>query len=385
MTAMVDNPSRDVVVVGGGIIGLSAAYSLACRGVASRVLDRRELGREASWAGAGMIPPLADRPSVHPAVALRSWSARLHAEWADRLREETGIDNGYRRTGGVDVAFTESEEHELRASAGRWKVEGITYERMISTDFARVEPALNPVLRVAYYLPDRAQIRNPWHLAALRKAVVGRGCRLSPWNGVEGFEARGGRVHAVRTSQGVIACGAVVVAAGAWSEMLLRSAGVEAPTPPVKGQIVLIRSDRPLIGRIIEHGRKYLVPRDDGRILIGATEEHAGFDARTTSRGVHDLLNAAMEVCPILERAEVETSWAGLRPGSIDGRPYIGIAPGYSNLYVATGHYRGGLQLSPATGEVVADMVTGATPRIDLSPFRVGREPDLTASDSIRS
>jgi glycine oxidase len=382
---MLDNPSRDVVVVGGGIIGLSVAYALACRGITSTVLDRRELGREASWAGAGMIPPLAERPAVHPSVELRSWSARLHSEWADRLREETGIDNGYRRTGGVDVAFAESEEHELRTSAGRWKVEGIAYERLLPNDFARVEPALSPRLRVAYYLPDRAQIRNPWHLQALTKAVLARGCRLSAWNGVEGFETRGGRIQAVRTNHGTIACDMVVVSAGAWSESLLRSAGIETPTPPVKGQIVLLRSDRPLIGRIIEHGKKYLVPRDDGRILIGATEENAGFDTRTTSRGVHDLLRAAMEVCPILERAEVETSWAGLRPGSIDGRPYIGLAPGYSNLYVATGHYRGGLQLSPATGEIVADMIAGAPPRIDLSPFRVDREPDLTASDSIRS
>ena len=133
--------------------------------------------------------------------------------------------------------------------------------------------------------------------------------------------------------------------------------GVQAPTPPLKGQIVLLRHDRPLLRRIVEHGKNYLVPREDGRVLIGATEEDAGFDTRTTPAAVRDLLSEALWLCPVLGQAEVEASWAGLRPGSIDTRPYIGPAPGYRNLIVATGHKRAGLQLSPATAELVADLV----------------------------
>lgn len=382
---MGENRISDVVIVGGGAIGLSVGYALAQRGILSTILDRRDMGREASWAGAGLIPPHNERSTVHPSVELRSWSARLHAEWAPMLLDETGIDNGFRRCGGVDVAMTEAEEHELRTSAGRWKVEGIVYERMHPGDFARVEPALSRELRVAYYLPDRAQIRNPWHLRALGAALVNRGCRLVPWNGVEGLEVHGGRIRGVRTSQGLLPCGTVVMAAGAWSGDLLEPIGVRAPTPPLKGQIVLLKHDRPLLRRIVEHGKNYLVPREDGRILLGATEEHAGFDTRTTSIGVQGLLKMALDLCPVLAQAEVETAWAGLRPGSIDGRPYLGQAPGFENLYLATGHQRAGLQLSTGTGEIVADLIEGKKPTMDISQFRVDREPDFSCTDSIRS
>src|SRR5271156_5649506 len=134
-------PNSDVIIVGGGVIGLSIAYVLAREGVLATLLDRRELGREASWAGAGMIPPHTERLAGHASVALRSWSATLYPDWTARLRAETGIDNGYRRTGGVDVAWTAAEDTELRSAAGRWRRERITYERMEPADFHRVEPA----------------------------------------------------------------------------------------------------------------------------------------------------------------------------------------------------------------------------------------------------
>lgn len=375
------NPS-DIVIIGGGVIGLSTAYALAREGIRSTILDRREFGREASWAGAGMLPPESERPAGHPLAALRSHSSRLYPEWSAALRDETGIDNGYRRSGGVDVAWTAEEDQALRASAGRWRVEGIAYERLAPGDFGRVEPALNPELRAAYFLPDRAQIRNPRHLRALAEALAGRGAVLRPGLAASGFETAGGRVTAVATAEGPIPCGCAIIAAGPWSAGLLAPLGVHAPTPPVKGQIVLLRGDRPLLSRIVEHGRNYLVPRDDGRILVGATEEDAGFDTRTTSAGVRDLLDEAIRLCPVLAEAEVEAAWAGLRPGSIDSRPYLGLAPGYGNLIVATGHKRSGLQLSPGTAEVIVDLVLGRPPRIDLGAFQVGREP-LEVDDEV--
>ncbi len=319
--------SDDVVIVGGGVIGLSIAYALAREGLSPTVLDRRELGREASWAGAGLIPPIADRDEVDPAakinplVALRSWSARLYPEWTAALHEETGIDPGYRRTGGVDVSWTEREDDALRAAAGQWRAEGIAYEWIPPGDYARVEPALNPELRSVYYLPDRAQVRNPRLLRALMEAAHGRHASLEPHRTVEGFTTVGGRITAVRTNKGDIPCGWVIVAAGAWSGGLLEPAGVRAPTPPIKGQIVLLKADRPLLGRVVEHGKDYLVPRDDGRILIGATEEDAGFDARPTALAARDLLDEALRLCPILGGAAVEATWAGLRPGSVRHPP----------------------------------------------------------------
>jgi glycine oxidase len=376
---------HDVVIVGGGVIGLSVAYVLAREGIRSTLLDRREFGREASWAGAGLIPPCSERPPSLPFELLRSWSARLYPKWSEALREETGIDNGFRRTGGVDVAWTEDEENALRTSAGRWRSDGIVYERLAPGDFVRVEPALNPTLRVVYYLPDRAQIRNPWHLRALEAALEARGVCLRPNESVVGFETAAGRVTAVRTERGRIPCGQVIVTAGAWSAGLLEMLGLRVPTPPVKGQIVLLRCQGGALRRIVEHGRNYLVPREDGRILVGATEEDAGFDTRTTTQGVRDLLDEAIRLIPALAHAEVERAWAGLRPGSIDSRPYLGPVPDYSNLLVATGHKRAGLQLSPATAEAIADLVLGRPPRIDLSVFRIDREPASSSDDVFRS
>jgi glycine oxidase len=383
--------SSDVVIVGGGVIGLSIAYALAREGLSPTVLDRRELGREASWAGAGLIPPIADRDAadskvkLNPLVALRSWSARLYPEWTATLLAETGIDPEYRRTGGVDVAWTDREDEALRAAAGQWRAEGIAYERIPPGDYARVEPALNPELRSVYYLPDRAQVRNPRLLRALMEAVVGRNGDLGPHRGVEGFTLDGGRITAVRTHEGDIPCGLVIVAAGAWSGGLLEPAGVRAPTPPIKGQIVLLKADRPLLRRVVEHGRNYLVPRADGRVLIGATEEDAGFDARPTALAARDLIGEAVRLCPALGGASIEATWAGLRPGSVDTRPYIGTAPGLENLIIAGGHKRAGLQLAPATAELVADLVLGRPPRLDLSPFRPDRSPDPAGEDTFRS
>ncbi len=376
---------RDVVIVGGGVIGLSIAYALARTGIRPTVLDRRELGREASWAGAGLIPSTSDRPSRHPTIAIRAWSTQLYPHWSAALRQETGLDTGYRRSGGVDVAWNDVEEQALLTTAGRWRVEGIAYERLAPGDFARVEPALNRELRAVYYLPDRAQVRNPWLLRALMTAVCQRGGRLEPFQPVEGFEVRGRRVIAVHTRAGSLSCDTAIMAAGAWSGPLLESVGVHAPTPPLKGQIVLLRAERPLIRRIVEHGKNYLVPRDDGRVLVGATEENVGFDTHPTPNATRDLVAMARRLCPVLSQAEIETTWAGLRPGSVDTRPYIGRAPEFDNLIVATGHKRAGLQLAPATAELVADLVLGHPPRLDLESFRPGREPDPTVEEVFRS
>lgn len=377
--------SADVVIVGGGVIGLSIAYRLTSEGVRVVVLDRREMGREASWAGAGLLPANAERIRENPTVELRSWSAVLFAEWSARLREETGIDNGYRRTGGVDVALTEAEAADLHSASGRWKAEGIVFEHLARADHLRVEPGLGPHILSAYFLPDRAQVRNPWHLRALAIAARKRGAELRTHQPALGFETREGRAVAVRVPDGTISCGAVVIAAGAWSERVLTGLGVRTPTPPVKGQIVLLRGDRPLLRRIVEHGKNYLVPREDGRILVGATEENAGFDTRPTAVGARDLLGEALRLCPGLAEAEVEQTWAGLRPGSFDTRPYLGPVPGYGNVYAATGHKRAGLQLSPATAELLADLVMDRRPRIDLRSYRLDREPSAVVDETFRS
>jgi glycine oxidase len=363
----------DIAVVGGGVIGLSIAYILAREGLSLTVIDAGAMGRAASWAGAGMIAPFRRKVAGSAMTELRSWGAELYREWSPALLDETGIDNGFRVSGGLDVAADDADEADLSTAAGRWRVEGVEAERLDPADFARVEPALNPALRRAYYLPDRAQIRNPRHLQALTASIERTESTLETEDEVLGFKLRRGRIEGLRTRTGQINCNQVILTAGAWSGGLLEGLGVSLATPPLKGQIVLFKSHGPLLSRIIEHGKHYLVPRDDGRVLAGATEEDAGFNTRSTPLAIRELIDEALLLCPALAEAEVERTWAGLRPGSIDTRPYIGRVPGFPNLIVATGHKRAGLQLAPSTAEVVADLVLDREPRIDLAAFAPAR------------
>ncbi len=376
----------DVVIVGAGVVGLSIAHALASEGLRPVVLDRRAPGREASWAGAGMIAPEAESPGVNPLVRLRTWSAQLYPVWAERLRQETGIDVGYRRSGGVDVALDEPECNALVQAAGAWRAWGVVHERLSPADFARVEPALGPDVRDAYFLPDRAQVRNPWLLRALAESVRRKGGSILAEMRVDRIVRAGTRALAVETRQGILACGELVIAAGAWTGPLLEGAGITLRTPPRRGQIVLLHDPARPLRRIIERGHNYLVPRDEGAILVGATDEDAGFDPRPSEAGYRALLEHAYRLCPVLKRAEILASWTGPRPGSIDARPSIGRAPGFENLIVASGHHRAGLQLAPATAELVAEIVLNRATSIPLEAFRLDRAPMVDeASNAFRS
>lgn len=382
---MSDMKASDVVIVGGGVIGLSIAYKLSTQGVAATVLDRGPIGRAASWAGAGILAPPAGHDTGQPDEALRTLSARLYPEWSRALREETGLDNGYRLCGAIDLALDDAEATALEARTALWRAEAVPHERLDPDSIRRVEPAVTSQIRIAYLIPGRAQIRNPRHLKALQIACQARGVRLRPGVAVEGFERAGDVVTAVRTSEGALPCGRVVVAAGAWSGGVLAGIGLDVPTPPVKGQMLLLRSDRRVLGRIVERGPTYLVPRDDGRVLVGATEEDAGFDMRSTATAVGDLIARALRLCPALGDAELERSWAGLRPGNRDNRPTIGFAPGFRNVIIATGHRRAGLQLSTGTAAVVGDLLLDRSPALDLGPFRPGRPPGEPAAGAFLS
>jgi glycine oxidase len=377
--------TADVLIVGGGIIGLSIAYVLAGEGVRCIVVDRGPMGRAASWSGAGIIAPAANRHADDPLSALRTLSARLHEDWAARLMEETGVDNGYRLCGGLDVAFNAEDDSELAPYATRWREEGIAFERLEGDALKRLEPNLSVDLISGYLLPGRAQIRNPRHLKALAIACERRGVTLLAGCEVMNLRCDAGRVVAVETTGGVIRCGWVVLSAGPWTEFLARSIAIDLVTPPVKGQIVLFQSDPRLLSRIIEHGSKYLVPRDDGHILMGATEENAGFDLRPTAAAERELITHAYRLLPALHSARIIATWTGLRPGNLDGLPTIGLSPSHENVVLATGHRRAGLQLSPGTAEIVAELILGRPQRLNLHHFRPGRPPAAPAADVFRS
>ena len=373
------SPHRDVLVLGGGVIGLTVAYSLARERLRVAVLDRGDFGREAYWAGAGIISPGNPAKARTPHDLLRAHSSALFPALSAELRERTGIDNGYRRCGGLEIADGVGE------AANEWRGEGIAFELLRERDLLRLEPQLAPGLDAAYHLPDMAQVRNPRHVKALVAGCASWGAELLPGCPVHGFERQGGHITAALTGPDALAADRFVIAAGAWSEALLGPLGFRPGIHPVRGQIALLHPAAAPFRHVLLHGKRYLVPRPDGRILAGSTEEDAGFDKRTTATAVRQLLEFAVSLVPTLGDAPLERCWAGLRPGTLDELPYLGRVPGFDNLFVAAGHFRSGIQLSPATGLLLKELLLGQKLTVPLEPFRLDREPAPPRPAAFRS
>jgi glycine oxidase len=228
-------------------------------------------------------------------------------------------------------------------------------------------------------LPAESQLRNPRHLQALIAACKLAGVEITPGAEAGEIAIDSGRIASIETNHGPLRAKQFCFTAGAWTGQLLARLGMPIHVLPMRGQMLLFNTSRPDGTRsvpttsIINEGSRYIVPRDDGRVLVGSTEEEAGFDKRTTEEGLADLTTFAREIVPPLADAPIERSWAGLRPASLDGLPYLGPLPGLANAFVATGHFRSGIYLSPATAVVLSQLLRGKPPEIDLAPFRVGR------------
>ncbi|MGN6547335.1 MAG: glycine oxidase ThiO [Aureliella sp.] len=371
--------TADTLIIGGGIIGLSLAYELSSRGQVVTVLERDTCGRAASWAGVGILPPTATRGCENdPLEQLRSLSHRLLKEWGERLGEETGIDTGWRPCGGIYLATTPAEAATLAANKLWWDELGIEAHRWNSNDLVEHEPALSALahsdaLRAVWWLPGECQLRTPHHVRALAVACRQRGVSIIEQCPVTAIEQSAGRAVAVQTPTGRLAARNICITAGPWTRQLLEPLGATSGILPVRGQIVLFHPPERWLTSIVNEGHRYLVTRDDGRVLVGSNEEEVGFQCETTPETIAELCAWAYGVMPALRETPIERTWAGLRPASFDSYPYIGALPGCPNLYVAAGHYRAGIHLSCGTAEVVADLITSGKTSIDLFPFRPGR------------
>ena len=363
--------SEDVVVIGGGVIGLSVAWELAKRGRAVRVLERGAFGREASWAGAGMLPAMPEktRDALEQLMAI---SRKLHGEWAQQLRDETGIDNEFQENGALYIARTAGQQAALKAWQRDCELQGLECQWLSGSQVLQLEPGLTGAnLRGACRMPGEAQLRNPRHLQALLRACQRLGVELSPQTPVSDIDLRSGELQLTDGSR--LSPGQTVVAAGPWTRELLREHPRAPDIYPVRGQIVLFRCEARPLTHTVNDGPRYLVPRNDGRLLAGSTEEEVGFDKRNTPEGVHELQQFARDLLPSLQDAEVETTWSGLRPAAFDSFPYLGRLPESKHVYVASGHFRNGLNLSTGTAVVMAQLLCDETPMISLERFDVGR------------
>lgn len=371
-----------MVIVGGGVIGLTLAWELAGQGVQVTVLDQSAPAQEASWAGAGMLPPGNADTAVTPEQLLRGHSHKLWRSMSAELRETTGIDNGFREWGSLEL-FSRTAAEQLPVEVARWQSEQVPVTKLNAGEYTQFAPAVSQDF-VGYHLPTFAQVRNPRHLKALLTACGQRGVQIHAGCAVTGFvrAGQGGRVSAVLTNTGKFPADRFCITAGAWSGMLLESLGVSLPVRPVRGQIVQL-SQTPLpFTQVLEVGRRYLVPRPDGRILIGATEERVGFHKQNTARGVTDLLQFAQTLVPSLATAGVERCWSGLRPGSPDELPYLGPLPECDNVFVAAGHFRSGLQMSPATARVMRQCLLGQPLAFSLKGLECERHHILHDGES---
>lgn len=377
------NRAPDVLVIGGGVIGLTTAYFLARDGHSVRLLDRSTPGTEASWAGAGIIPPGNVSRAVTSYDRLRAASSFAFAEASADLRDRTGIDNGYRVCGGVELFEGDSAD----PTTSLWEAEGIPFERLDDRSLKQVEPGLGWSDASAYFLPDMAQVRNPWHLRALVAACRAVGVEIESYAAVTSFRTDESRVFSALDDRGRShSADRFLIAAGAWADGLLLHLGACPGIHPVLGQIVLFHPSGRILGRIVSVDKRYLVPREDGRVLVGATEEpEAGYEKRNTVEGVQGLIDFARDLIPDLAGAAVEKTWSGLRPGSPDGLPVLGPVPGWENAFVAGGHYRAGIQLSISTASVMADLLTGRSPSIPLDDFRLDRPPAPPFAAAFRS
>ncbi|MGI8982714.1 MAG: glycine oxidase ThiO [Pirellulaceae bacterium] len=373
----------DVLIIGGGVIGLSLAWDLAQHGQSVQVIDRGEPGKEASWAGAGILPPASWKAARHPYDQLRALSSELHPQWAAALSQQTEIDTGYRLCGGIYLARTPGEAASLVAWASAAAEEGIVVRRLGERELEEAgirsqRSGARGQILASYLLPHETQLRNPHHLQALRAACERLGVKITADAEMANFEIRKGRLSTVITNNAgsIYSPKQVCFASGAWTGQLCARLGIHIGVFPIRGQMVLFNTgglDVPKLKRIVTEGSRYLVPRDDGRVLAGSTEEEVGFDKSTTAEAIADLTLFARGLIPALENAPVEQTWAGLRPASFDGLPYLGPLPGLSNCFVASGHFRSGLYLSPGTAIVMSQLLRGEQPRIDLGPFRVLR------------
>lgn len=359
----------DVVVVGGGVIGLSVAYELAGQGATVTLLEQAQFGQEASWAGAGILHPGNLSLATSPQAKLRALSFSCWQPLSKQLKEQTGIDNCFLNCGAIQLGI--STEKSLQAEYEEWQREGVEAEWLNMVSIANYEPALAPQFQYGVRLPQLHQVRNPRHLKALYRGCQQRGVQLIPGTPVVDWQVQLGRVRAaeVLTDVGRYFGDHFVITAGAWSDRLLRRANCQSAITPVRGQMVLLNMQQRPIRHVIEAGPRYVVPRNDGRVLVGSTEEWVGFDKRNTAEGIRSLLEFGSSLVPSLKDATLERCWSGLRPRSSTNIPIIDRVPDYQNLFVAAGHFRSGLQLSPATGLLVRQLLLGQPLSVPLAAF----------------
>lgn len=357
----------DILIVGGGVIGMLLAKELVQRSLSVKLIERNKTGQEASWAGGGIVSPLYPWAYSPPVTALASWAQAAYPELSEELLNATGIDPEFNPCG---LLMLDPPE---QSRILQWAQDNDRAAEVLSkTDSLGREPELASCFAEAVYWPEIGNIRNPRLLQSLAAYLQQHPlCTLETDCEAIAVDRNGQGNAVVQTTLGERRAEKVVVCAGAWAGQLLRESGVQLQVQPVKGQMLVFRPGGVALNSIVLSNGRYLIPRRDGRIVVGSTLEHTGFSKSTSQEARAELESFAWNLVPALKSGQVEAHWAGLRPGSPHGIPYIGAVPDYNNLYVNAGHFRNGLVLAPASVRLMRNILLGETPIVDPVPYHI--------------
>jgi glycine oxidase len=371
--------SAEVVVIGGGVIGLTIARALALRGVRDVcLLERGSLGNEASFAAAGMLAPQAEADAKDDFFDLACLSRDLYPNFAASLLEETGTDIELDTTGTLYLALSEHDQRELDKRYDWQTRAGLCVERLDSLDARNLEPCISTSVAGALRFPLDIQVENRRLLSALANSVEKLGVKIISETNVESLTIQRNRLTGLQTASGGVRCSVVVVAAGTWTSFIKFSsepnmAREQLHIEPVRGQMVCLAAKPQLTRHVIYSPRGYIVPRRDGRLLAGSTSEVAGFAKQITAGGIASILSNAQEIAQGISKLSISDFWAGLRPRAADGLPVLGPCGEIDGLFYATGHYRNGILLAPITGELIAEAIVDGSISPLLAPFTPNR------------
>lgn len=355
----------DFLIIGSGISGLLTARELANSGASITIIDKGPLSSESSWAGGGILSPLYPWNYDDAVTRLSLWSQQQYPALAGELFDKTGIDPEL-----LPCGLLIGDQFD-NAAALNWLTH-YNIERQFLSPEETNKIAPNLVLSESrlLWMPGIHQGRNPRLLSALRAELKNEGVKFVEHQEASRLEVSGNNVSSLLTASGKVAAANYIICAGAWSSSLWPEPN-QLPVEPVKGQMILFKAEPEILTTMLLDRNRYLIPRRDGRILVGSTVEHCGFDKSTSADALNELKNYALERLPALANYPIEKQWAGLRPGTVDGVPFIGKHPNIKNLSVNCGHFRNGFVLGPASARLLADLILEREPIVPPTPYAI--------------